>query len=152
MNDDVFGRSVEMTSDGTYDTYTVGGAIDYVFPTGTSQAAAYLSMAKQTQIARAQLALQAFILDRYPLETRWSLLALLNDANSAANILLVNRRAYIQQIFTWTKTVISYAATFMATVNAQTDPAAIAALKWDFTALAAADPAITPIAAVAIAN
>lgn len=149
MNNDVFGRTVEMTSDGTYDTYTVGGSIDFIFPTGTSQVAAYLSMAKQTQISRAQAALQIFILDRYPLETRWSFLALLNDAIANS---LINRQAYVQQIFTWTRTVITYAATFMGTINAQTDPVTIAALRWDFTALAAADPAITPIAAVQIGN
>lgn len=150
MNNDAFGRTVDMTSDGTYDTYTVGGAIDFVFPTGTSQAAAYLSMAKQTQIGRAQLALQSFILDRYPLETRWSFLALLNDANN--NVLLINRRAYIQQIFTWTRTVITYAATFAASINAMSDPATIAATQWDFSTLSVSDPAITPLAAVAIGN
>lgn len=152
MNDDVFGRTVTMTTSGAYDYYLVGGSIEFVFATGTSEAAAYLSMAKQTQIARAQLALQTFILDRYPLETRWSLLALLNDANSAANILLVNRRAYIQQIFTWTRTVITYAAAYMASINAMSDPATIRDTRWDFSALAASDPAITPLAAVAIGN
>lgn len=150
MNDDVFGRSVSMTSSGGYDYYLVGGSFEFVFPTGTSENAAYLSMAKQTQLSRFQAAMQAFVLDRYPLETRWGFIALLNDANQ--NILLINRRAYIQQIFTWTKAIITYSATYAASINAMSDPATIAGTSWDLSTLAASDPMITLIAAVQIGN
>lgn len=150
MSNDVYGRTVSMSTDGTTDTYTVGGALEFQLPAGTAQAAAYVAFAKQGKLAQFQAALQEFILQHYALETRWNFIALYVDAQQ--NILLINRRAYIEQIFTWSRLIMTYAATFSATVNGSSDATAIGAMAWDFGTLGAADPLISPLAAVGIAN
>jgi len=78
MNNDAYGHTVSMTTDGVTDTYLVGGATEYQFPAGTSQDVVYLSIAQQFNLAQAQAAVQAFVNSRYSLETRFNLMAIWN--------------------------------------------------------------------------
>lgn len=150
LPNDAYGHTVIMTTDGVNDTYEVGGAIQYSFPTGTSEAAVYLSIAKQFNIAKATTTFQDFGLSRYSLITRFSLMAVYQLA--LLNILLVNRRAYLLQLFTWAQSLVTYSVTYMAAVNALSDPAAVAAMVPDFGPYIVSDPLVTPIAAVQINN
>lgn len=145
LDNDAYGHTVTMDSDGTIDTYTVGGSLEYIFATGTSQATAYLSMAKQFKLSVFQDAVKAFVTDHYALDTRFNFMALYLTAG-----LKLNRQAYVAQLLTWATSVVGYAATFVATVNAMSDPAVVAAAQWNFAALDSSDPKVTPIAAVAI--
>ena len=150
MNNDAYGHTVSMTTDGVTDTYLVGGATEYQFPAGTSQDVVYLSIAQQFNLAQAQAAVQAFVNSRYSLETRFNLMAIWNLCNG--NILLLNRTAYVKQIFTWAQAVVTYAATYMATINAMTDPAVVAATTPNFSTLISSDPLVNPVAAIQINN
>lgn len=150
MNPDIYGRSVDFSTDGIVDVYRVGGAIPFEYAAGTDQAVAYLAFAKQGKLVQFQAALQDFLLSRYTLETRWSFIALYVTAQS--NILLVNRRAYIGQLFTWASSVITLAATMGAAINAAGSEAAAAAITWDFSTLVNSDPLVSPLAAAAINN
>lgn len=108
-----------------------------------------LAVVQAQNIATAQTLIQQFVVARYSLETRFSFNALYNLALDAG---LTNRLAYIKRLFTWAQAVIAYAATYAASVMAQTDPAVVQAMSPDFTALAAADPYVTPVAAIQIPN
>lgn len=149
MNNDAYGRTVVFSTDGTTDTYLVGGAVSFEFPAGTSQAVVYLAFAKQLNAAKFQQAVQDFGDLHYPVRTVQQFQAVWAVANLPVNVLLVNRRAYILQLFTWTSAVISFATTYVIALNAMSDPAVVAATSGDFTQIPA-DPMVTPGAALLI--
>lgn len=147
LDNESYGRMVTFSTDGTLDYYLVGGASTFTFPVGTSQDAAYLSIAKQTNLTRFQAELQAFMDYKYTVTTRMNIQALYVLASKNG---LTNRTAYLEQFYTWAQSVISYAAAYVTSVNAMSDAAAIAGTFWNFSSIVVADPYITPLAAVAI--
>lgn len=149
LPNDAYGRTVTMTSDGVTDLYMVGGALEFGFPAGTGQAAVYLSIAKQTNLAKFSAALNDFASLHYTIDVRQNLIGLYINAQQTSKS---NRQAYISQIFTWQNSVIGYAATYVATINSLSDPAVVATTTWNFLANVSADPMISPIAAVQIPN
>ena len=108
-----------------------------------------VSVAIQKNLSQFQLALQAFISSRYVTDVRLNFIGMYENAilNN-----LTNRQAYIAQLFVWQNLIIEYAATYIATVKAMTDSNAILATTWDFSSLAAADPLLSPMAAIQINN
>jgi len=147
LANDAYGNTVDFTTDGVTDSYLIGDSVTHAFPAGTSLGPVYLTIAIKTNIARAQPALQDFVDQHYDARTRLALNALLYCAQ--ANGLLPNRVAYLMQVMTWVQAVIAYSAAYVATVSAMTNPATVAATQPDFTQIAA-DPLVTPIAAVQI--
>lgn len=164
LANDVYNRSVVLNSNGITDAYTItdsaGNSFELGFPIGTDISQVYASIngyetiptlpiAIADKIADFQTALQDFINSRYSIDVRFNFMALYVNAQQN---LLVNRLAYISQIFTWTSSVITYASTFVASVNASPNIAAVAALKWNFSTLSNSDPKISPMAAIQILN
>lgn len=105
------------------------------------------SVAIQKNISQFQTALQAFISAHYTTDTRLNFIGLYENAILNG---LIARQAYIAQIFVWQNSIIAYAATYIAAIKAMTDSSLIASTVWDFTALAASDPLLSPMAAIQI--
>lgn len=165
MTNDAYGRTITLSTDGVTDTYTATNPdttfITVAFPTGTALTIVYASLnslappvnqqslvvATGTAIAAFTNALNQFIAIHYTTDTRLNLLGIYNNAvvNS-----LTNRQAYIGQLLTWQNSVLAFAATYIATVQAQTTPSAVAALTWNFSTLASTDPLVTAVAALQI--
>lgn len=145
---DGYGRPVDFSTDKVTDTYLVGDAIVFTFPAGTKQQDAILSITLQTNISRAQPQLQAYIADRYSLETRLAFHVLLQCAQSGDKPLL-DRIAYIMQLMTWEQAAISYGAVYIAKVSEIQDPFEVAKMAPDFTQIPD-DPMVTTIAAISI--
>jgi hypothetical protein len=146
---DAYGNTVTFSTDGTYDYYAVAGYPTIQVSHGTSQAVPYLAMAKQENLTLAQAAVQQYTTGRYSLDVRYNLSVI---ERLAADSGLINRDAYVKQLFTWAQSVVTYGITYMATVQAMTDPAAIAATVPNFTTLTSSDPLVTPQGALAISN
>lgn len=146
-----YGLPVTMTTDGVHDTYHVDGSETYVFAAGTAQADAYLAIAKKENLGYATQSINDFVEGRYSLHTRFSFMAIYTLATTA-DVPLVNRAAYIKQLFTWAQSVVSYAAAYIATVNALTDAATVASTAPDFSSLVSSDPLVTPVGALAISS
>lgn len=150
MNNDAFNHTVSMTSDGINDNYLVGGSQTFSFPTGTAEAAAYLSFTKQLALQYFNLALTEMINKHYNLETRFRWMALYLEFQN--DVLSINKYAYVKQLLTWGLSISQYTNTFVISVMSQTDPAVVAAMKWDFIALEASDPNLTLIACMQIVS
>lgn len=149
ITNDVYGHSVTMTTDGTIDTYVVGGSLTYTFPAGTSDAVVSLTLAIQANILMFMAQFNDFMNNHYTVEIRVRLIGLY--LATQGDILHTNRFAYLGQLMTWTKAVSAYATSYIATLNAQTDPNVVATLMFDQTQFAA-DPAITVLGAMSIPN
>lgn len=108
-----------------------------------------LPVAIATNIANFQDSMNVFIESSYSTNTRMNFIGMY--INAQANN-LTNRMAYIAQLFPWQNAVILYAANYVATVSAMTDAATVIAHTWNFTALTASNPKLTPIAALQIGN
>lgn len=143
-----YGQQVTMTTDGVTDTYHVDG-VNYPFSHGTLQAVAYLAITISVNLHRFQAALQSFVSARYSTDIRLNMHAI---HTLAVNNSLTNRAAYIEQLFTWAQSIVTYATTYMGTVNALTNPTTVASTTWDFSSLASSDPLVTPQGALAISN
>jgi hypothetical protein len=146
LANDAYGHTVFFSTDGVTDTYLVGNASTYQFPAGTSAGVVYVSIAIQFNLAQAQIALQTWINARYSSDVRWNLNAVYTCAVAAG---LTNRAAYVFQLMTWGAALMGYSAAYIATVQAMTNPATIAATTPDFTH-SAQDPLINPFSAMAI--
>lgn len=148
MNNDAYGHTVSMTTDGITDTYLVGGAIYYSFPAGTAQAAAYLSIAKQTNLAQFNASLTDFINNHYNLETRFRWMALYLEFQS--DIISINKYNYTKQLLAWGLSISQYTNTYVIAVMSLSDPNDVVAKKWDFSTFETTDPKLTLIACMQI--
>lgn len=144
---DGYGSTVSFSTNGTTDYYSLSSGNTYSFPHGTPQNSVYLAMAIKENISKSQYAIQAFVVSRYSLETRFSFNALYNISLAAG---LTNRTAYIMRLFTWASTIIAYAATYVASVQAMTDIPTIVATTPDLGSFVSSDPLLTPVAAIQI--
>lgn len=138
LPNDVYGHTVTVASDGVVDTYTVGGARNYAFPTGTSLGVVYVTIAIQENMIIFNNALTEFVNQHYTNESRlrWVILYLECQAFSRPN-----RAAYIASLLSWGDQISVYTSAFIASLLAQTDPNVIAAMKFDSTQFGP-DPAI----------
>jgi hypothetical protein len=149
LPNDAYGNTVTLSTDGVTDTYTVNKINVYTFPAGTSLSVVYLTLAIKANILTSQAAVQSFVTSRYTLDTRFNLNALYILATQSG---LTNRATYITQLFTWAQAVVAYAATYMNSVSAMTNVTTIVNTQPNFTTLTAADPCVTPVAAIQINN
>lgn len=149
ITSDAYGHTVSFSTDGTYDTYVVGGTRAYTFAHGASDNTVGLSIAIQENFLIFNNAISDFIGARYPLDIR-SRLTILYLATQT-NILLINRLAYLKQLLTWVNSISAYAATYIANVQAQTSPAIVVTLTFDSSQFSA-DPGVTVLGAMSIAN
>ena len=146
LSNDAYGRTITMSSDGVTDTYVAGGAVAYQFPTGTSQAAVYLSIAQQWNLALMNIALTDFINNHYSSETR--LRWVQNWIESFVNN-WSQRLAYVNTLVAWGASVSTYVAGYIQTVMALSDPNQVAATQWNFASLEGADPQINLLTYIA---
>lgn len=149
LDNDIYGRTVDMTTDGVTDTYVVGGTFYFAFATGTPLTPIYKSFAVQGKMLPFKSAVQDFINNRYDLPTRINFLTMYLNATKNS---LTNRLIYLDQLMTWATAVIAYSAAFQTTVAAGADAATIAAINWNFSTLETSDPLLTLGAAIAISN
>lgn len=147
LPNDAYGHTVDMTSDGVNDTYSVGGSYAYTFPTGTTQNAAYISMAIQINLAQFNIALTQMINNHYDLDTRMRWIALYLECEYFSR---PNRLAYVAQLLTWGDSISVYTSAYLVELMAMTDTALIAAKRWDYSILEAADPKVNLIACMQI--
>lgn len=148
LPNDAYGHTVTMTTDGTTDTYWVGSSIPYSFPAGTSQAAVYLSIAKQTNLAQFNNALTDFINAHYNLETRFRWMALYLEFQD--NLLYINKYTYVKQLLTWGLSISVYTNVYVIAVMSLTTPEDVVAKDWDFSTFDASDPKLTLLACMQI--
>lgn len=150
MSNDVYGREINFQStDGVFDYYLIGGSIPLQVAAGSLDASVLLASAIQCNLARFSDALNEFIKATYPTDMRLNLIGLFLNAQLNS---LTNRQNYIKQIITWQNSVISYAASYIASVQVMVDPDVVFASDWNFATLVASDPKINVFAAVAISN
>lgn len=157
-NDD-YDRPVSLSSTDDTDEYTIDDSFILDFPAGTDLIQVYktinsmkpyvpnLGTAKLNKLNEFNLAINQYINDRYTLQQR---LQLLNIYILAKEDGLTNRAAYVRQGLTWGNSIITYANSFIASVNSQDDPADVIALMWDIDANVDANPNITAGAAIQI--
>jgi len=148
LPNDIYGHTVTMTTDGITDTYLVGDAVPYSFPAGTSQAAVYLSIAKQTNLTQFNSALTEFINNKYNLETRFRWMALYLEFQN--DLFSVNKYNYVKQLLAWGLSISQYTNTYVIAVMTLTDPNDVIAKKWDFSAFDVSDPHLTLMACMQI--
>lgn len=148
LSNDNYGHSVNMSSDGLLDSYYVGGAMTYSFPTGTPQAAAYLSFTIQINLSMFMTAIQVYIQNLFPLQTQQQFVIEYLTAQAASK---VDRQAYIGQLLTWVDQIDTYAAAYVASVKAQTDPAVVATMQFDPRQIPAT-PNVTLVEAISIST
>lgn len=108
-----------------------------------------LAVAKINKIAAFQTAMQTFVNSRYSSDVRMNFIGIY--INAQRNLLL-NRQAYVAQLFPWQNSVITFAATTIAAINALSTPQDVIAYTWDLSSLISSDPYLSPIAALQIAN
>lgn len=144
---DAYGNAISFDTDGVYDYYTPNGYAAVRVPAGTSQAVAYVGIAKSVNLAKFQEAIAAFVESRYSTFVRLNLIGIYNNAVAR---LLLNRKAYVGQLLTWQDDVISYASTYSTSIQALTNQNTIAATTWNFSTLQSGDPLISPLAAIQI--
>lgn len=149
ITSDAYGHAVTFSTDGTTDTYEVGGSRPYMFANKTADNVVSLSIAIQENLLIFNAVLSDFISTKYPLDVR-SRLTILYLATQT-NILLVNRLAYLNKLLTWVNSISAYAATYIATLQGQSDPAVVVTLKFDASQFSA-DPGVTVLGAMSIAN
>ncbi len=128
---DGYGQPVGIAKDATYVYYTSGN-VTYTFPLATSQDAAYLSMAKQANIARIATLAQDYIATYYSTTIRQNFIVLYLSSIYYSQY---NRQSYIEQFFPWIRDILNYSAQYAATVNAMTDIATVVATEPDFSTL-----------------
>lgn len=107
-----------------------------------------LSIAKTQNIMAFNVALQRYSDSYFTNQTQFRFFVLYYNANQSAT-LKPNRSAYIAPLFDWMNSIISYSATYVATVMAQVDAATALNYQWDFTQITT-PPAITLMAAIQI--
>jgi hypothetical protein len=106
-----------------------------------------LSIAIASNIASFQTALQSFLDSSYSVDTRMNFIGMYINAQLTG---LTGRQAYIAQLFPWQNSVIAYAASYIAAVEALTDVSTVLAYTWDFSSLQTSNPNLTTIAAIQI--
>lgn len=148
LPNDVYGHTVSMTTDSITDSYFIGETRSYTFPAGTDQSIVYLSISKAENLLLFNSNRLDYILARYSRDQQIQLMIMYEAAVKGS---FSNRANYIAQILTWVNQITTYAASFVASVQAQSDPAAVTALVWDPTQFAA-DPGVTMLAAIQIPN
>lgn len=144
---DAYGHEVTMTTDGTIDTYTVGGSRGYNFPHGTSDGVVAVTLAIQANLILFNATLTDIINNHYPLESRVRWMALYMETQYLSQ---PNRLAYIAQLLAWGNTISVYTATYIAGLMALTNPVTISTTVPDFSAIEAADPKINLLACMQI--
>ena len=145
---DAYGNQVTFVSTGGFDYWSAADQV-LKLPAGTAQNIAYLKIAILENLSMFQSAIKEFTISHYDFETRFQFFSIYNNAKINN---LTNRAAYIEQIFTWTNSCIGYAANYVATVKALTNPATVASKTWDFSSLASSDPLINLLVAIGITN
>jgi len=150
LPNDVYGYSVTMTTVGGNDVYVNSNGITVTVAHGTAQATAYLALAIQDNIAMMTAAGAAFVSSRYPDSVRINLIGLY--MNATRSLLLSNRQTYLAQIYTWQNSIISYIASYLANINAQTNPNTVLGIVPNFAQFISSDPNITPVGAIQINN
>lgn len=138
ITSDAYKHDVAFSTDGTTDTYVVGGAFTYNFPAGTSDGVVAVTLAIQANLMIFNNALTEFVNTHYSNESRlrWVILYLECQAFSRPN-----RATYIAQLLSWGDAISVYTSAYIAALMAMQNPAAIAAKTFDQTAIPA-DPAI----------
>lgn len=165
MDDDNYGRTVTYSTDGIFDTYTVSGngiTFTLSFITGTDLTQVYaainsigntvppvLAVAIAQNISNFENQMQIFLDSRYSTDTRMNFIGIYINAQING---LTNRQAYVAQLLTWQNAIIVAAATYVDMVSAMTNVATVQATTFNFSALTAEDPCLTPIAALQISN
>lgn len=149
LENDIFGHTVDMTTDGITDTYTVGSSIDFPYPAGTSQDVVYLAIAVYYKRIQFAAALNDFIITKYSDMQRLNLMGLYLNAQAQG---LLNRLAYLAQILTWQNAVILYAANYQLSLAALTTPKAVFDYAWNFADVPIQDPRVNSTTAVLIPN
>lgn len=91
----------------------------------------------------------SFISDRYSVQTQQMFQALLTEASITG---LTNRMAYIQQLLTWVKTVVSANIASDDSIDAATTPEQILAVTLDLSPFEATNPNVTVKGALAIVD
>lgn len=148
LPNDAYGHTVSMSTDGTTDTYLVGGSTSYEFPAGTDQGVVYLSIAKQWNLQMFMVALQSYIQGSFPVATQLQFVCMYLAAQAGG---LTNRATYIAQLLTWLNVVEAYAATYVTGIQGLSDPSVVAATIINTTLITAA-PSVTLLGAISIPN
>jgi len=107
-----------------------------------------LNQAIQLNLIEFQSAIQTFVDNSYSLEIRFNFMALYT---LAVQNNLLNRAAYISQLFTWAQSVVSYCAQYTSSVQALTSVQTVQSTTWDLTQISA-NPMVTTIVAILIMN
>lgn len=150
LANDAYGHTVSVTTDGVSDFYLVGGAQTFSFPTGTPENTAYLAFTKTLKFQYFMADLRVFGPSQYDQQTQMNFLSLYLAAQAAGTF--PNRMAYIAQLLNWLNSMSAYAAAFVLSIQAMSDPAVVAATQWNFSTFSASNPAITLLGAVSINN
>jgi hypothetical protein len=159
---DEYGRTVNMSSDGTNDYYSVTDQLQNNFtvtvPVGTTRTSAYASInttnvptvaqALATQESLFGEAVASYRGTYFSQDQITQFLAIWIDALIVSS--LPNRAAYIQPLVNWMKAVIAYSASYVGTISAMSDPATILNTEWNFASVSVAPPSITLAGALAI--
>jgi hypothetical protein len=143
---DGYGQAVSIAKDATYVYYTAGNKT-YTFPVATTQAAAYLSMAKQVNLSSLLSIAHDYVACFYDIPTRLNFNVLYISAVKEG---LTNRANYIEQFMPWINAIMTYATTYTATINAMTDIATVVATTPDFTTTNSSKPSLTLLGAFSI--
>lgn len=159
LPDDKYGRPISSQTDQIEDMYVFDGMGTASFPAGTKIENVYSTIeanapmvpdiinAKSDKIVEFQIAVREYTSLYYDTQTRVSFLALFAMAKEQG---LVNRAAYIAQLFTWMNSIIAYSIQFGSAVNALGDAQAVVDKQWDFSGITI--PTITLAAAIQIGN
>jgi hypothetical protein len=147
LPNDAYNHSVTMTTDGTTDTYVVGGSRPYGFPAGTNIGVVYVNLAIQANLILFNATLTDIINNHYGLEDRVRWMALYLETQFLGQ---PNKQAYVAQLLTWGNAISVYTAQYVAALLAMTDPTAIAATVPNFSSLEAADPKINLLSCMQI--
>lgn len=142
LQNDAYGHTVTFSTDGTTDTYVVGGSQSYQFPAGTSQSAVYLSIAQQWNLQLMNSQLTDYVNDHYSPATAQRWLYLWEEMNEFNQ---PNKANYIKQGLAWSWSISQYVGGYIGTIMGMTDPNQIAATTPNFGQFDATDPKLSLI-------
>lgn len=106
-----------------------------------------LAQAISQKIASFKAALNTYSLVAYTTDGVTDFLTMYSQAKSAVR---VNQAAYIQPLFNWRQSLITYSSTYTAAVSAMTDLSTVQASVWDIPGNTNTVPSITLAGALAI--
>ena len=157
---DQFGRAITSSDngDGTT-TFSVDNGPSVTLPStattadviavfnGMSPSVASLSPEKRQKLLDFNDALEDYVTTYFDLKTQFRIKIIYDLAVAQG---LTNRAAYLLPLLNWVNALMSYAATFTASVMAQSDAATVAEMQWDFGQVSVSPPSVTLIGAISI--